>query len=251
MALLVTAVLVFSGCGTARPTLKPIVTIVTPAEGARYDRGESINFTIAAAASANVVRVELLLGDVIVSTQINPEPAPTFSTRFGYTPQTQGRLVFSVVAVDGAGASSDAFVVSLLYGQEPTPVPTATFVPIENTGLVSGPNGCQQAATFLQDINVPDGTAFKPGDVFTKTWRMKNISSCDWGEGYTIAHMSDTPMSAVGVAPVRPTPSNANVDVSVSLTAPAEPGIYTSTWRLKDPTGQFFGNRVFVVIRVQ
>jgi hypothetical protein len=79
---------------------------------------------------------------------------------------------------------------------------------------------------------------------------MKNTSSCDWGEGYTLAFLQDTPMSDAGSAPVRPTPSNANVDVSVELTAPAQAGTYTSTWRLKDPAGQFFGNVVYLVIRV-
>ncbi len=79
---------------------------------------------------------------------------------------------------------------------------------------------------------------------------MKNTSSCDWGEGYSIAFMQDTPMNDAGSAPVRPTPSNANVDVGVELTAPAQSGIYTSTWRLKDPAGQSFGNVVYVVIRV-
>jgi hypothetical protein len=79
---------------------------------------------------------------------------------------------------------------------------------------------------------------------------MKNTSSCDWGEGYTIAHLDDDPLGAPGAAPVPPTPSNANADISIQLTAPAQSGAYTSTWRLKDPTGQWFGNRVFVVINV-
>jgi len=49
---------------------------------------------------------------------------------------------------------------------------------------------------------------------------------------------------------VRPTPSNAIVEISVPLTAPSQPGVYTTTWRLKDPAGRFFGHRVFAVIRV-
>jgi len=243
-------VLALSGCGAAPTTLKPIVTVVTPADGAIYDAGDTINFTIAAAASANIARIELSIGGTIVATQVNPQPSQTFSSRFSYTPQAQGRVDFTVVAVDGAGASSDPFMLSLLYGELPTPVPTPTLEPISPTGPITSVSGCELSASFLQDVNVPDGTQFRAGETFTKTWRMKNTSSCDWGEGYTVNYLSDAPMSVTGTAPIRPTPSNANVDISVQLTAPAQSGIYTSTWRLKDPAGQWFGNRVFVVIRV-
>jgi len=57
-------------------------------------------------------------------------------------------------------------------------------------------------------------------------------------------------MHPTGSEPVRPTPSNAIVEISVPLTAPSQPGVYTTTWRLKDPAGRFFGHRVFAVIRV-
>ncbi len=243
--------LALSGCGTASKPLKPIVTVVTPADGAVYGAGETINFTIAAAASANITRIELSIGGNIVATQVNPQPAQTFSSRFSFTPQVQGRVAFTVVAVDGAGASSDPFTLSLLYGEQPTPVPTPTLEPISPSGPVTSASGCELSAFFLQDVNVPDGTLFRAGATFTKTWRMKNTSSCDWGEGYTVNYLSDAPMSVTGIAPIRPTPSNANIDISVQLTAPAQSGIYTSTWRLKDPAGQWFGNRMFVVIRVQ
>ena len=240
--------------GQPAKTVKPIVTIVTPPQGAQYDPGEPVNLTIAAAASAGVNRVELSVNGAVVATQVNPDPTQTFSTRITYMPQAQGRTEIQVVAIDSAGNSSDPFAISVMVGQEPTPTPLPAAPPAVEApatpAQVIGANGCVLAAAFLQDVTVPDGTAIRAGATFTKTWRMKNTSSCDWGEGFMIAFLEDTPMSAGGSAPVRPTPSNANVDVSVELTAPAQAGVYTSTWRLKDPAGQPFGNRVFVVIRV-
>lgn len=246
--------LLLSACaGQPAKPIKPIVTIVTPPQGAHYDPGEPVNLTIAAAASAGVNRVELSVNGAVVATQVNPNPAQTFSTRITYMPQAQGRTELQVVAIDSAGNSSDPFAISVLIGQEPTPTPLPTApaadAPAAPAQVVDA-NGCVLAASFLQDVTVPDGTAIRAGSTFTKTWRMKNTSSCDWGEGFTIAFAGDTPMSAAGSAPVRPTPSNANVDVSVALTAPAQSGTYTSTWRLKDAAGQPFGNHVFVVIRV-
>lgn len=254
------ALLLLCACaGAPAKTVKPIVTIVTPPQGAQYDPGEPVNLTIAAAASAGINRVELSVNGTVVATQVNPEKSQTFSTRISYMPPAQGRMELQVVAIDSAGNSSDSFAVTVLIGQEPTPTPLpaaqAPAAPAAEApatpAQVLGANGCVLAATFLQDVTVPDGTAIRAGSTFTKTWRMKNTSSCDWGEGYTIAFVNDTPMSAASSAPVRPTPSNANADVSVELTAPAQAGVYTSTWRLQDPAGQPFGNVVYLVIRVQ
>jgi hypothetical protein len=245
--------LALSACG-AQPakTLKPIVTVVTPVEGARYEPGETVNLTIAAAASQNVARVELSRDGSVVATQVNPQPSPTFSTRIAYVPSAQGRIQLAVIAVDGAGVSSDPFPLALQIGDDPTPAPPPPPEPevIVTPAGVIGANGCLLLSSFLQDVNVPDGTQIQPGAAFNKTWRMKNTSSCDWGEGYTLAHDSDTLLGTEASTPVRTTPSNAMVDITVPMVAPNQPGVYTSTWRMKDPTGQWFGNRVFVVIQV-
>ncbi len=222
-----------------------MVAIVTPPDGARYEPGETIPLTVAAVASRNVIRVEIMLDDQIVATQANPQPSLTFSTRITYVPRAQGRLQLSAVAVDAAGVASEPYAITLIVGQE-TP---AALPPIETTPVV-GAGGCVLTAAFVTDVSIPDGTSIAAGATFIKTWRMRNTSSCDWGEGYSIAFFSDTPMHPTGREPIRPTPSNGVIDISVPLTAPTQPGVYTTTWRLKDPSGRFFGNRVFAVIRV-
>jgi len=233
-------------CSNPPPSdLKPMVAIVTPPDGARYEPGETIPLTIAAVASRNVIRVEIMLDEQIVATQPNPQPSLTFSTRIEYTPRARGRLQLRAVAVDATGVASEPYAITLVVGE----APPASLPPIETTP-VTGPGGCTLTAAFVEDVSIPDGTVVAAGAVFTKTWRMRNTSGCDWGEGYTIAFFSDTPMHPTGSEPIRPTPSNGLVDISVPLTAPTQPGVYTTTWRLKDPSGQFFGNRVFAVIRV-
>ncbi|MFN4293081.1 MAG: NBR1-Ig-like domain-containing protein [Thermoflexales bacterium] len=222
-----------------------MVAIITPPDGARYEPGETIPLTVAAVASRNVVRVEIMLDEQIVATQPNPQPSLTFSTRIAYAPRAQGRLRLRAVAVDAAGVASEPYTLTLIVGEE-TP---AVLPPIETTPVV-GAGGCVLTAAFVTDVSIPDGASIAAGATFTKTWRMRNTSGCDWGEGYTIAFFSDTPMHPTGREPIRPTPSNGLVDISVPLTAPTQPGVYTTTWRLKDPNGRFFGNRVFAVIRV-
>jgi hypothetical protein len=234
-------------CAPNEEDQRPRVAIILPPDGARYPAGQAIPFTITAVARRGVVRVELLEGDQVVVTEANPTQSATFSTRVMHKPLGEGRLTFSAVAMDADGRLSDRFSISLVVGQEQaaySPPPLIT-TPVVNE------RGCVLGAAFVADVTIPDGTVVAAGATFTKTWRMRNTSSCDWGEGYTIAFFSDTPMHPTGSEPVRPTPSNAIAEISVPLTAPTQPGVYTTTWRLKDPAGRFFGHRVFAVIQVQ
>jgi hypothetical protein len=235
-----------AACAPSESDQLPRVAILLPPDGSRYPVGQTIQFTIAAVARRGVARVELMQGDQIVATQVNPTRSATFSTRLGYAPPREGRLTFSAVAVDADGRLSSRFSISLLIGQDQV---ADALPPLITTPVVRS-DGCVLGAAFVADVTIPDGTAIKAGTTFTKTWRMRNTSGCDWGEGYTIAFFSDTPMHPTGSEPVRPTPSNAIVEISVPLTAPSQPGVYTTTWRLKDPAGRFFGHRVFAVIRV-
>lgn len=220
--------------------------MITPKDGARFDAGQPIAIAISAAASAGVARIELSLDGVVVAEEKRGEHPPAFTARFAYRPNRQGLLTFQAVAVDAQGRRSAPVAFRVLYGALPTPTPNLAVV----TTIVVGERGCRQAAVFVQDVTVPDGTVIRPGATFTKTWRMRNVSTCDWGLGYALVHESDAPLGLVSRVSVSPTPSNGVVDISVPMRAPEQPGVYTSTWRLQDPQGQWFGNRVFVVIRV-
>ncbi len=166
--------LLMSACaGQPARTVKPIVAIITPPQGAQYEPGEPINMAIAAAASGSINRVELSVNGVVVATQVNPEPTQTFSTRITYQPAAQGRTEIQVVAIDSAGNSSDPYAITVMVGQEPTPTPPPEVVPPAGEATIApaqviGPNGCVLAAAFLQDVTVPDGTPIKAGKSSSK-----------------------------------------------------------------------------------
>jgi hypothetical protein len=96
-------------------------------------------------------------------------------------------------------------------------------------------------AAFIKDVTIPDGTEFAPGEVFTNTWRLKNIGTCTWTPDYDIvfssgAQMSGTTMQMPGyVAPGQ------TVDVAVTFTAPSTAGHYVSYWMLRNASGNLFG----------
>jgi hypothetical protein len=113
--------------------------------------------------------------------------------------------------------------------------PRPTFPPASG-----GDAACAKAS--LVDETVPDGTIMKPGQQFTKTWKIKNDSSCTWDTSYKIVFWDGEVMGGGYVYnfPQQALPGD-TVDVSLQLTAPMEDGNYQSYWKLQTPGGSSFG----------
>lgn len=121
--------------------------------------------------------------------------------------------------------------------------PQASDTPIPNSPTPSDtPIPCNQAS-FIADVTIPDGTAFEPGEVFTKTWSLKNIGSCAWTSGYDIVFSGGDAMSAPSSVQITSGSINPGqtVQVSVELTAPDTAGTYRGNWQLRDPSDIIFG----------
>jgi len=98
------------------------------------------------------------------------------------------------------------------------------------------------AAAFVRDVTIPDGTTIDPGGGFTKTWRLLNVGTCSWTPGYALVFVSGDRM----YAPVsNGFPGNINpgqsVDLSVNMSAPVNNGEYQGYWRLRNTAGTLFG----------
>jgi hypothetical protein len=112
-----------------------------------------------------------------------------------------------------------------------TPYPTNTPIQIR----------CD-AAQYVADVTIPDGTSLSTGQSFTKTWRIRNNGSCTWTSGYSLVFVSGNALS--GPARVAFTSSvapGATVDLSVTLVAPTSSGTYTGYWMLQNASGATFG----------
>ena len=113
------------------------------------------------------------------------------------------------------------------------------------------------AATFVADVTIPDGTYINPGASFTKTWTLKNTGTCAWNPSYGLVFVSGEQMG--GVSPTflgRWVSPGQNVNVTVNFTAPTAGGTYRGYWKLQNATGAQFGiggaasNAFWVEIRV-
>ncbi len=127
-----------------------------------------------------------------------------------------------------------------------TPTPPETATPTLNPGGNSG-----DLAIFVADVTIPDGTVIAPGASFTKTWKLQNGGTTTWTTSYSLAFASGEQMGGdASVALKQSVAPGAQIDVSVNLVAPNNPGSYQGYWKMKNATGQFFDYSVYVLITV-
>jgi len=100
------------------------------------------------------------------------------------------------------------------------------------------PRDCEDYASFLSDVTYPDNTEIEAGEVFTKTWEIKNNGTCTWGEGYEMIFVSGPFPGALPLddpfPEVLPTGS---VELSVVITAPLTADIHKGAWIIQRPEG--------------
>ena len=100
-------------------------------------------------------------------------------------------------------------------------------------------------------MTIPDNTILRPGQAFTKTWRLRNTGSCTWSSGYQLIRDSGDALGGpAGVGLPLAVAHNATVGISVQLVAPSVPGAYAGFWQLQDADGRRFGPTITVVIVV-
>jgi hypothetical protein len=127
--------------------------------------------------------------------------------------------------------------------------PTGTYyTPTANPSTLA--YGCNNLS-LLGDVTVPSGTEFKPGEEFTKTWKVANTGTCEWSLGYRLVFVSGSDMEGNGGRPNNPIPAGKWTQLSVHLTAPNKEGTYSGNWQLSDGAGHNFGSTLGVKIVVK
>ena len=121
------------------------------------------------------------------------------------------------------------------------------------------PPSCVDDMAYVADVTYDDKNmtappAVTPGQVFVKTWRVKNTGTCSWVPGYQLAYAyGNTPAARMGGQPVPITTNvapGATVDLSATLTAPAAPGAYQGFWQMNNASKQAFGQTIWAYVSV-
>jgi len=121
----------------------------------------------------------------------------------------------------------------------PTPTPQASPTP-----------ECVNDLDFLDDVTIPDGSVYAPGDVMEKVWLVRNAGTCNWDSRYRLKLVAGDPMGAEPVQALYPARSQSEVEFVITFIAPDEEGVYTNSWQAYDPDGEPFGDRFFIEIEV-
>jgi hypothetical protein len=152
--------------------------------------------------------------------------------------------IWRMRAPNGMIFGINVFVRIVVAGEPVTPDPSS------GTPFPTQPPNCVNDAAFVEDLNIPDDTLIAPGATFIKTWRMRNSGSCHWTNGYALVLVGGHGMGTSGVIPVPATAAGSEVDISVSMMAPRQPGTYISTWKMTTPQGVLFGTEPYLRIIV-
>lgn len=117
------------------------------------------------------------------------------------------------------------------------PIPTETPVP---TSIPHA--GCVDSAVFIKDVTVLDGAVMEPEESFTKTWRIRNVGSCNWTDRYALVFSSGASMESSNVIPLKTIVKQGQLlDLSVRLSAPEKSGTYWGYWMIRNDEGEYFG----------
>ena len=141
-----------------------------------------------------------------------------------------------------------------------SPLPVVTFatastLPVAlptNTSVISSggaASSCYNLA-YVKDVTIPDDTVMTPGQSFTKTWLVSNTGSCAWESGFIFNVVGGETMSGVAVTLNQRIDPGRQYEFSVPMVAPNKTGTLKGTWRLSDANGNFFGDGVYVQIKV-
>jgi len=110
---------------------------------------------------------------------------------------------------------------------------------------------CRNASEFAAGGAGPADMSVARDTLFPMTWRMRNAGTCTWDPSYRFTFLAGERLRGPHSLPLGETvPPGGEIELSVNLIAPAEPGTYRGEWQLFAPDGRPFGVRPAVDVVV-
>lgn len=173
-----------------------------------------------------------------------PEPTPTLSV--------------DVIQTIAVATFSGGLTQTAIAAPTNTPTPTNTIAvstlanvtPFGTAVIGTSPVVSCNAMAYVNDVTIPDNTPMTPGQTFTKTWKVRNSGTCAWDAGFKFAFTGGDAMSGATYTLPQSVAPNAQIDISIAMTAPNKSGSIRGNWRMSTAAGQFFGDEVYLIILV-
>jgi len=165
---------------------------------------------------------------------------PTLNVTQAYQ-TVEARLTEAVALTPKFSATSTLRATATPGESTPSPTPVLQTVTPDTPQLLDA--SCDQALPGVPiDVTIPDDTKLRPGEKFTKTWRLQNVGTCTWTSEYSLVWFSGEQFEAPLGVPINGSVTyGQSVDLSVDMKAPDTTGTYVSYWKLRNPTGGLFG----------
>ena len=130
----------------------------------------------------------------------------------------------------------------------PSAIPTAAATSTPEGG--SNQLDCANNLLFLDDLTVPDGTIFAPGDKIDKQWQVENNGTCNWNENYRLRLVAGDALGAEKEQSLFPARAGSQAVIRIEFIAPMETGSHRSAWQAFGPDGRPFGDPFYLEIMV-
>ncbi len=129
----------------------------------------------------------------------------------------------------------------------PTASPTATpFAEVET----AVPGICNPQIKLGQ-IRVEPSTPLSPGASFSAYISLRNNGNCAWPSGLRLAFLAGEQMAALNAIPLQAVAAGEYIQVIMSLHAPSAAGIYTTSWQVRQSSGQPFSSLIPIQVEVR
>lgn len=216
------------------PQTVPTVSISSPADGTEFKTGDKVVVVSTANDERGVSKLELWVNDVFYVAN-DAQGQTSFSVEQKWAPTEVGSYNLQVKAYNIDNVVSE---------------PASVLVKVA-PGAVAPAGSCQPDMALVEDVTLPPGEVVEAGKRLDKTWKLKNTGTCAWDAGYQLVFISGEQMNAPDYQPLPNAAPEAEINVGVTLKAPWDPGAHSGTWQLKSPTGEYFGEELKVVIKVE
>jgi hypothetical protein len=109
---------------------------------------------------------------------------------------------------------------------------------------------CTSGLLYVQDLTIPDGSNFAPGQPIDKEWQVRNSGTCNWDSLYGLKLISGDAMGAKPLLPLFPARAGTAAVLEIHFTAPPAGGLYECHWQAVDPQGRTFGDAIYMQVSV-
>lgn len=151
--------------------------------------------------------------------------------------------------------------------ETPVPINSPTPVVVDISQMLNAQNDLME---LIDDVTFPDGSTLAPGEMFVKSWRIKNTGDTIWNNGYKLLVAYSSPFKSpqrthaifirttdlidFSISTWGPRQYNVGkdqiIDLAIPLQAPSEPGDYVAEFYLVNDQNELVQPKFWVQFNV-